>query len=135
MKAAVLAKSSSYFIFSPGPLRYCDVYRRESGRCLTLPFFLTVFYPLPFQVFLLYQHQLDKKLFYLVFFFPARLPICHVISSSHSTSLPMLSKLPGLSFCLLNFTYVSLQRNNFDLMVNIIASIKDIVLFIIAVLL
>ena len=51
MKAAVLAKSSSYFIFSPGPLRYCDVYRRESGRCLTLPFFLTFFIISPFQVF------------------------------------------------------------------------------------
>ena len=42
------------FIFSPGYLRYCDVYRCESGRCCTLPFFLTFLIILPFQVFLLY---------------------------------------------------------------------------------
>ena len=29
------------FIFSPGSLCYNDVYRLESGRCRTLPFFLT----------------------------------------------------------------------------------------------
>ena len=29
------------FIFSPGSLHYRDVYRRESGRCCTLSFFLT----------------------------------------------------------------------------------------------
>ena len=37
MKATVLAESS--FIFSPRSIRYADVYRRESGRCRTLPFF------------------------------------------------------------------------------------------------
>ena len=42
MKATALAESS--FIFSPGSLQYADVYRRESGRCRTLPFFLTFFY-------------------------------------------------------------------------------------------
>ena len=42
MKAKVLAESSVlYFIFSPGSLCYGDVYRCESGRYLTLPFFLT----------------------------------------------------------------------------------------------
>ena len=38
-KATMLAESS--FIFTPGFLHYGDVYRRESGRCRTLPFFLT----------------------------------------------------------------------------------------------
>jgi len=32
---------SIYFIFSPGSLRSSNVYRYESGRCHTLPFFLT----------------------------------------------------------------------------------------------
>ena len=42
MKTTVLAESSSlYFIFLPGSLRYSDVYRHESGRCLTFFFFLT----------------------------------------------------------------------------------------------
>ena len=41
--ATVLAESSIYFIFLPGSPRYCDVYRCESGRCLTLPFFITFF--------------------------------------------------------------------------------------------
>ena len=41
MKATVLAESSSYFIFSPGYLHYEDVHRCESGRCHSLPFFLT----------------------------------------------------------------------------------------------
>ena len=41
LKATLLAESS--FIFSPGSLHYADVYRRESGRCRTLPFFLTFF--------------------------------------------------------------------------------------------
>ena len=40
MKATVLAESSIYFIFSPGSPRSSDVYRYESGRCRTLPFFL-----------------------------------------------------------------------------------------------
>jgi hypothetical protein len=44
MKATVLAESSIlYFIFSPGSLHYSDVYRCESGRCRTLPFFLIIF--------------------------------------------------------------------------------------------
>jgi hypothetical protein len=43
MKATVLAESSSYLIFSPGYLRYWDVNRHESGRCHSLPFFLTFF--------------------------------------------------------------------------------------------
>ena len=42
MKATVLDESS--FIFPLGSLRYADVYRHESGRCCTLPFFLTFFY-------------------------------------------------------------------------------------------
>ena len=42
IKVTVLAESSIlYFMFSPGSLRSSDVYRRESGRCCTLPFFLT----------------------------------------------------------------------------------------------
>ena len=41
MKATVLAQSSSYFIPSPGYLRYKDVYRCESGRCRSLRLFLT----------------------------------------------------------------------------------------------
>ena len=41
MKATVLAES--YFIFSLGSTCYADVYRRESRRCCTLPFFLTYF--------------------------------------------------------------------------------------------
>ena len=42
MKATVLAESSLYFIFSPGYLCYCEVYRFVR-RCRTLPFFLTIF--------------------------------------------------------------------------------------------
>ena len=41
MKATVLAESSLYFIFSLGSLCSSHVYRHESGRCCTLPFFLT----------------------------------------------------------------------------------------------
>ena len=53
----MLAESSVlYFIFSLGSLPYSDVYRRESGKCHTLPFFLTFFTILPFQVFLLYKN-------------------------------------------------------------------------------
>ena len=43
LQATVLAESSSYFFFSPGYLCYKDVYRRESGRCCSLPFFLKLF--------------------------------------------------------------------------------------------
>ena len=32
-----------YLIF-PGYFHYCDIYRRESGRCSTLPFSLTFFF-------------------------------------------------------------------------------------------
>jgi hypothetical protein len=39
-EATVLVESNSYFFFSPGYLRYEYVYRRESGRCRFLPFFL-----------------------------------------------------------------------------------------------
>ena len=46
MKVTMLAESS---IFSPGSLRYSDVYRRESGRRHTLPFFITIFIISPFQ--------------------------------------------------------------------------------------
>ena len=38
MKATVLTESS--FIFSPGSLHYAAVYRHESGKRCTLPFFL-----------------------------------------------------------------------------------------------
>ena len=51
---AFMAESSIYFIFSPGSLCSSDVYRCESGRCCTLPFFLTFFIISSFQVFLLY---------------------------------------------------------------------------------
>ena len=37
-------KASYIFIFSLGSLRYCDVYRYESCKCHSLPFFLTFFY-------------------------------------------------------------------------------------------
>ena len=42
MKVTVLTGSSSYLIFSLGYLRCKDVYRRESTRCCSLPFFLTL---------------------------------------------------------------------------------------------
>ena len=45
MKATVLAESSLYLIFSPGSFCFSDVYRRESGRCRTRPFFLTFYFP------------------------------------------------------------------------------------------
>ena len=40
MKATVFVESFLYLIFSPEYLRYHEVYRRESDRCHTLPFFL-----------------------------------------------------------------------------------------------
>ena len=40
MKVSMMAKSSLHFIFSLGSFP-SDVYRRESGRCRTLSFFLT----------------------------------------------------------------------------------------------
>ena len=44
LSAAVLAESSIiYFIISLGSFRYSDVCICESGRCHTLPFFLTFF--------------------------------------------------------------------------------------------
>ena len=46
MKATVLTESS--FIFSLGSLCYSDVYRCESDRCCTLPFFLWSLYVLSF---------------------------------------------------------------------------------------
>ena len=46
MKATVLAESSLYFNFSSGSFCSNDVYRCESGRCCTFPFFLTFFYVL-----------------------------------------------------------------------------------------
>ena len=39
----VLAEISLYLIFSLGSFCPSDVYRHESGRCCTLPFFLTFF--------------------------------------------------------------------------------------------
>jgi hypothetical protein len=42
MKATMLAESS--FVFSPGSLCYNNVYRCESGRCHTLPFFIIFFF-------------------------------------------------------------------------------------------
>ena len=54
MKPTVLTESSLYFIFSLGSLCHSNVYRHESGRSHTLPFFLTFFIISPFQVFLLY---------------------------------------------------------------------------------
>ena len=38
-----------------------DVYRRKSGRCRPLPFFLTFFIILPFQVFLLYYYNFPQR--------------------------------------------------------------------------
>ena len=44
VKTTVFAESCIlYFIFSLGSLYYSDVYTRESGRCRTIPFFLTFF--------------------------------------------------------------------------------------------
>ena len=43
MKATVLAESSIHFIFSQSSFCPSNVYRHESGRCCTLPFFLTFF--------------------------------------------------------------------------------------------
>ena len=52
MKAIVLTESSIlYFIFSPNSLHYGDVYKCESGRCLTLPLFSTFVFISPSQVF------------------------------------------------------------------------------------
>jgi hypothetical protein len=39
MKATVLAKSSLYFIFLLGSLCSSNVYRHESSRCCTFPYF------------------------------------------------------------------------------------------------
>ena len=36
--------AESFFIFSQGSICYNDVYRHESGRCRTFPFFLTYFF-------------------------------------------------------------------------------------------
>ena len=55
-KITLLAKSSLYFIFLPGSLCSSNVYRHESGRCHTLPFFLTFSIISPFQVFLLHYY-------------------------------------------------------------------------------
>ena len=41
MNITLLAESS-YFTFSPSSLHCSDIYRCESGRCRTLPFFLTL---------------------------------------------------------------------------------------------
>jgi hypothetical protein len=48
MKAILLAESSIYFIFSLGSLPSRDVYRCESGRYHTFPFFLRYFYHFTF---------------------------------------------------------------------------------------
>ena len=53
-ESQVLAESSLYFIFSPGSFCSINVYIHESGRWHILPFLLTFFVILPFQVFLLY---------------------------------------------------------------------------------
>ena len=50
----LLAESSLYLIFSLGSLPYSDVFKRKSGRCSTLPFFLRFFIVSSFQVFVLY---------------------------------------------------------------------------------
>ena len=41
MKTTILAESFS--VFSPSSLCYTDIYRRDSGRCHTLPFCITFF--------------------------------------------------------------------------------------------
>jgi len=61
MKVTVLAENS--FIFSLGSLCYPDIYRCESGKCCTLPFFLTSL----FKVFLLYYVILNYKYFLIPF--------------------------------------------------------------------
>ena len=43
MKGTVLAESSLCFIFALGPPGYGNVYKHETGRCRTLPSFLTFF--------------------------------------------------------------------------------------------
>jgi hypothetical protein len=43
MKVTMLVESFLYFIFSPGFLHSSDVYRRDSDRYHTLPFFLKFF--------------------------------------------------------------------------------------------
>ena len=63
MKATVLAESSSYFLFCLGYLRYVHVYRRESGRCRSFPFFLKFFIIISFLVFLLCQHCFNNTFF------------------------------------------------------------------------
>ena len=57
IELSVTGSAESSFIFSLDFLRYADVYRRESGKCRTLPFFLTFFIISPFQVFLLYLYK------------------------------------------------------------------------------
>ena len=42
-------------------LCYKDVYRHESGRCCSLPFFLTFFISLHFQDFLVYEYYYKRK--------------------------------------------------------------------------
>ena len=56
IEATVLAESSLYFIFSLGFFCSSDVYRHESGRCCTLPCFLTFF----ISVILLFQKSPQK---------------------------------------------------------------------------
>ena len=71
MKATVLTESSIlYFIFSPGYLCCSDIYGCESGRCHTLPFFLTFSIISSFQVFLLYFHLsvlTESSILYFIF--------------------------------------------------------------------
>ena len=55
MKATVLAESS--FISSPVSLCYVYLYRHESGRCGTLPFFVTFFYQKGFLVDYRFQQE------------------------------------------------------------------------------
>ena len=78
MKATVLAESSLYFIFCPGYHHYCDVYRHELGRCLTLPFFLTFFIKL--------------RLKYLVYYVLSFLNVFTIILETSSLSIVSLLK-------------------------------------------
>ena len=96
--ATVLTENSLYFIFSPGSFCSSNVYRHESGRCHTLPFFLN-----PFQVFFLYEHNIirnvcSRSLYITLLHLNVRGPFS-ILLNSHIISLCYhIKKLQSLIF-------------------------------------
>jgi hypothetical protein len=111
MKATVLAESSSYFIFSPGYLRYCDVYRCESVRCHTLPFFLTFFLSNSVYVYVFLVIHTHQALVGIYFFFIAGTYLgkcAHVLASS----LVGVNKTNMKIFSGIIFTFINCKRED-----------------------